>query len=176
MENQTLQSQEPVLRKNSKHGSICFIIALLCFFSPFFQCDGPGDYKPKVTGVFLATTGYMNNMNKKSDVRNVQMKSTTSFWAFISLTCILLGIPAAVYYNRNAAFISIWLGLVAFISLIVVPIDLYQKWCVSGDISIDIVHFQVGYFFALISIGAAIYFCLKRYKEEFKNNTSLLAR
>ena len=174
MENQIVSNnqQESKVYKNPKRGSIFFIGAFFFFFFSFFasQCSESPRYGS--TGVQLATGDVINAMHKSSGTSyngyTGYLDSPSSMWALIALLCTLAGMPAAVLYNKKAAFLSYWAGIVGAASLIILPIHLYFKY--KADF--NPVRFEYGYFAALGCLIAAAYFCYKRYNEIFnvKNN------
>jgi len=183
MDNQIFSNnqQESKVYKNPKIGSITFFGAFVFFFFCFFlvQCGGSSRYSNndkdgmKITGVALATGGINNAVNKvlkSNGTLDGYTEAPASIWAFIALLCTLVGIPAAILYNKKAAFLSYWAGIVGAVSLIILPIHLYFNW--HDKIDMSLVHFKFGYFAALGCLIAAAYFCYKRYNEIFnvKNN------
>lgn len=174
MENQTFQNnrQEPKRNKNPKWGSLSFIGAFLFFFFPFFmvECSDRGDYKYRASGVEVATGGLRNIINESS-VKHApwssgRVKSPTSIWALLALISVLTGAATAIMYDKRAAIVSMFAGIIAIFSLIAVPIHLYFKW--HKQIEMSLVHFQFGYFAVLVCLVVATYFCYKRYDDIFR--------
>lgn len=174
MENQAFSNnrQGPKMNKNPKWGSLSFIGAFLFFFFPFFmvECSDRGDQKYRVSGVEVATGGLRNAINESS-VKHATwgsgyVKSPTSIWALFALISVLTGAATAIMYDKRAAIVSMCAGLIATISLIALPVDLYFKW--YKQIEMNYMHFQFGYFAALGCLVAATYFCYKRYDDIFK--------
>ena len=176
MENQILSNnqQESKVYNNPKKGSIAFIGAFLFFFFPFFmvECGNSryADNNREINGVELATGGVMNTIVKSSEGFYGYMQAPTSMWAFFSFLCVLVGIPAAILYNKKAAIISYWAGIIGSVSLIILPIHLiFFKY--KDIINLDKINFHLfkfGYFATLGCLIAAAYFCYKRYNEVFK--------
>ena len=178
MDNQIFSNsrQESKVYKNPKKGSMAFIGAFFFFFFPFFMVEcGQSSNRDKninteINGVELATGGVMNTIAKSPSTKGLygNTESPTSMWAFISFLCVLVGIPAAILYNRKAATISYWAGAIGSVSLIILPIHLlYFKYV--EEVEMYTVHFRYGYFITLGFLIAAAYFCYKRYKEVFNS-------
>jgi len=178
MENQIVSNnqQESKVYKNFKTGSIAFIGAFFFFFFSLFtvQFGDSSRYSNyernglKITGVELATGGVMNAINSSASSGPLAgYVAPSNTWAFLTLLCILAGMPAAILYNKKAAFLSYWIGIAGSAFLIILPIHFYFKW--HHEISMG---FEFGYFASLGCLIAAAYFCYKRYNEIFnvKNN------
>ena len=173
MENQILSNnqQGSKVYKNPKKGSMAFIGAFVFFFFPFFlvECSQSSKNNREINGVELATGGVMNTIVKSSKGFYGYMEAPTSMWASFAFLCVLVGIPAAILYNKKAAVISYWAGVIGSVSLVILPIHLmYFKY--SEEINMDFVHFRFGYFVTLGFLIAAAYFCYKRYNEVFNRN------
>lgn len=173
MENQNYYNnrQEPKVNKNPKLGSLLFIGAFFFFFFPFFmvECSDRADYKHRISGVEIATGGLRNAINESSykhTLRSFGAKSPSSIWALIALISVLTGAATAIMYDKNAAIVSMCVGVIATISIIAVPIELSLKW--HKEIDMSYVHFQFGYFATFMCLGAATFFCYKRYDDIFK--------
>ena len=171
MENEKQYQQ---INCNPKNGSIAYITAFFFFFFTFFlvECGDKSDhgkYDQKISGVSIATGAMTNAMNEtkvKDSHLGGYIKEASSMWGTIALLCILIGAPTSIFYNKKAASLSWWIGLIGVISMIIIPIDLYLDW--KDQIKMDTVHFRFGYFAVLGCLIAATYYCKKRYEDIFK--------